>query len=437
MHWYTLTPFNPQTFNNTNAFGAEQDGFRSHLLSLNGHTIAAALRNLLPNALVTLRGPFFCRNNTLYFPSPLHFRTNQVLVPGVWLCPQQADAQQASVQKSGIQQAGVQKSGIHKTTAQTAEASCIDRSILWDKRKPAPLVAIDSQRERNREFGQERSDRALVPPSDDRIFLSYRVFLGLMQHPVQDSQYFLEQALGTALEEQSWAIEMQCHRLMDAAFDVASDTGQNQEQNQSGIRQTIHFNSGWKIAIALDDMTAQKLKQLGEVLLIRLSETEQFWLEPQDEPFQQQWELLQKQSEENRKRAEQPLNQDPEAARVLAYLATPGVFERKQNGVALCRNFPWEWDLAYPADRNQPRGPLVSLATTQLVPMNCCCLSTAAEKDILAVQVFAVPPGTVYYLEHPADLFQDQPSLGNGRPNKIHLWRQLGYSELLWLRYAD
>jgi CRISPR-associated protein Cmr3 len=57
-------------------------------------------------------------------------------------------------------------------------------------------------------------------------------------------------------------------------------------------------------------------------------------------------------------------------------------------------------------------------------------------KSIPAPQVFTAPLGTVYSLEEPQILFQDQEKLPNGKPNKQYTWRQLGYSEILWIPYG-
>lgn len=404
MHWYTLTPFNQRTLQDTAAQDAEAFAARNHWDTdssplLNGHMIAAALRSLLPDAIITLRGPFLCRNNALYFPSPLNIKAAQFLVPIAWL---PADV-----------------------------PGDADRLMLWDRRKPVPLVAIDQtpsglNRELNCELNRELNHEPNTK-TPDRHFLPYSVILQqLMPRCSKDSQ--VQSGLKDESGEQPWTIETRWHNPTKARC--------GNGQNQASIEQTVRLKPGWKWAIALDDKTDQKLKQLGEIWLIHLGEKQQpFWLEAQDEPFRQQWQTLQKQSDQNRKTAEQCLTQQPEAAKVIAYLVTPGVFERKYSGVATCRNFPWEWDLAYPGDRNQPPGPLVSLVTTHPVPIHCRCLSNAGSKDVLAVQISAVPPGSVYYLEYPAALFQDQPFLENGRPNKIHIWRQLGYSEFLWMPY--
>jgi CRISPR-associated protein Cmr3 len=50
-------------------------------------------------------------------------------------------------------------------------------------------------------------------------------------------------------------------------------------------------------------------------------------------------------------------------------------------------------------------------------------------KSIPAPQVFAAPPGTLYYLNKPQGLFQDN------QESRVNNWRQLGYSEMLWIKY--
>jgi CRISPR-associated protein Cmr3 len=59
------------------------------------------------------------------------------------------------------------------------------------------------------------------------------------------------------------------------------------------------------------------------------------------------------------------------------------------------------------------------------------------QMSLPAPQVFAAPPGSIYYLEQPAPLNQEEPELEDGRLNVFHRWRLLGYSELLWLPWAN
>jgi CRISPR-associated protein Cmr3 len=106
------------------------------------------------------------------------------------------------------------------------------------------------------------------------------------------------------------------------------------------------------------------------------------------------------------------------------------VFERKRREQMMCRAYPWEWKLAYPVN-GEPPGNLVSVATAKALPISGRLRGKSGD-SIPAPQVFAAPPGSVYYLEQPQGLFQDLPEV-NGQRNRVHTWRQLGYSELLWM----
>ncbi|MFM6508915.1 MAG: type III-B CRISPR module-associated Cmr3 family protein, partial [Dolichospermum sp.] len=125
----------------------------------------------------------------------------------------------------------------------------------------------------------------------------------------------------------------------------------------------------------------------------------------------------------------------------IAYLVTPGVFERPhkynpEQRVNLCRPYPWEWKLK--------DGNFVSMSTDKAVPISCRIrenedntksTTKSITKSIPAPQVFAAPPGSLYYLNKPQGLFQDNESLANDKKNRVNNWRQLGYSEMLWIKY--
>lgn len=96
----------------------------------------------------------------------------------------------------------------------------------------------------------------------------------------------------------------------------------------------------------------------------------------------------------------------------------------------MCRAWPWEWKLAHTVNSNQKAGNLVSVATDRAVPISCR-LKSKENQSAPAPQVFAAPPGSMYYLNQPDQLFQDQ----SHAPEKVQRWRSLGYSELLWLSY--
>ena len=72
----------------------------------------------------------------------------------------------------------------------------------------------------------------------------------------------------------------------------------------------------------------------------------------------------------------------------------------------------------------------MSVATDKAVPISARIRDETTGDSIPAPQVFAAPSGTVYYLDRPEALFQEQLIA----PEKVRRWRQLGYSELLWIK---
>ena len=92
---------------------------------------------------------------------------------------------------------------------------------------------------------------------------------------------------------------------------------------------------------------------------------------------------------------------------------------------------PSEWKLAHAVNGNQKIGPLVSVATASALPISCRIRDRKKEpgKSIPAPQVFAARPGSLYYLNQPEKLFQDDTE------KRVHVWRKLGYSELIWVDF--
>jgi len=107
----------------------------------------------------------------------------------------------------------------------------------------------------------------------------------------------------------------------------------------------------------------------------------------------------------------------------------------------MCRAWPWEWKLAHTVNGNQTPGHLVSVASDRAVPISCRIRDKDdQDKSIPAPQVFAAPPGSVYYLNQPEQLFAENPNSKSERGKALERakrWRDLGYSELLWLSYKD
>lgn len=213
-------------------------------------------------------------------------------------------------------------------------------------------------------------------------------------------------------EKSPWQIETRPHNAMkDNTRQVKDADGYFVE---NGIRMLPH----WSIAIGLN-------QQLTTPTTLRLGGEGHHVLVEDTPALKQQWEAIQTQSEAN----------FHSKNRAVSYLLTPGVFERLQNNQqAKCRSWPWEWKLAHTSNHNQTPGELVSVATGRAVPISTRLRDQKdANKSIPAPQIFAAPPGSQYYLNQPQTLFQDQPQA----PAKVKRWRQLGYSQLLWINLSS
>ena len=119
--------------------------------------------------------------------------------------------------------------------------------------------------------------------------------------------------------------------------------------------------------------------------------------------------------------------------KALAYLITPGIFERRQNNRAICRSYPWEWKLAHTNNPNQTNGNLVSVVTAQAIPISGRIRDGKDNVSIPAPQMFAAPPGSVYYLNQPQALFEPVGETTVAKRTKS--LKSLGYSQLLWAKY--
>ena len=197
------------------------------------------------------------------------------------------------------------------------------------------------------------------------------------------------------------------------------------------VENAIRLCNSWSLAVGVDCEIDMGIIQLG-------GEGHRAILRPCDS-LKTQWEELTKLSNDNFQKG----------GKCIAYLVTHGVFERtrKQDDrgdkQAVCRAWPWEWNLAEPVNENQKKGPLVSVATAKAVPISGRIrdtknsdknpTSTKYRPSIPAPQVFAAAPGSLYYLNEPATLFQDTAE----EDHRVRRWRQLGYSQLLWISYQD
>jgi CRISPR-associated protein Cmr3 len=380
-YWYTLTPLDVLLFRDAKPFTPGERAWAGSIFPPNGHTLAGAIRGVLNrNINVTIRGPLFCRDyQTLYFPRPLGFVKQTPLVPLNWIPDHPLNEQ-----------------------------------LEWDRSKPCPVVKpLWAQSDDD----DDHQDSDTPCPGNSEVkyrqHLPFKTVEKYLKIGLVDPTDWTVQQKG---EDKPWKVETRPHNSIQS--------GKREVKDADGyfVENAIRLYDGWSLAVGVDSNTHNLFQGLGLPTTLRLGgEGHQILLE-RAEPLDQQWQALQTLSQQN----------FSQSNRSLAYLITPGVFERNHHGISTCQAWPWEWKLAHTSNANQKAGLLVSVATDKPVPISC---RLRATKDynqgdsIPAPQVFAAPPGSVYYLNRPQMLFQDQPN------TKAHQWRRLGYSELLWLRF--
>lgn len=262
-----------------------------------------------------------------------------------------------------------------------------DEGIKFEKSLPQPLVTPFDP-------SQNSGDDDIEPPKYRQYLPADVVLEYLKLGKIAADDWLCE----CDSEQKPWAIENRSHNSIEP--------GTRQVKKESGyfVENAVRLHPDWSIAVQID-------KELPTGATMRLGgEGHRVLVERCDE-LGEQWEGLQDESDRN-------FQSD---GRSIGYLVTQGIFERPCSGKILCQSWPWEWKLAHTSNPNQSPGDLVSVATDKSVPIN----------GIGKAQVFAAPPGSNYYLNQPRLLYQDLPTA----PNKVKRWRQLGYSELLWIKY--
>jgi CRISPR-associated protein Cmr3 len=368
MNWYTITPLDILLFRDAKPFTPGERAWASSSFPPNGHTIAGALRKLLGDEInLKITGPFLCRDETLYFSRPIGFVGSIPLVPLAW----------------------DENSNLHQA--------------LWDKQQPCPLVKPS---DRNKE--DERKDEEI----GNYKFREYLPFTTVQKYldsgKIDRGDWLTEDKTKTEIEP--WLVETRSHNA------IQEGTRQVTDADGYFVENAIRLKEGWSLAIGLDQaIKTPAIIQLGgeghRAILQRV------------EALDNQWQKLQKLSYDNFSKG----------GKSIAYLVTPGVFERsdsKRKRQSVCRAWPSEWKLAHAVNSNQKIGPLVSVSTASALPISCRIRAKdAPENSIPAPQVFAARPGTLYYLNQPEKLFQEETE------TKVRVWRQLGYSELLWVHF--
>ncbi len=275
--------------------------------------------------------------------------------------------------------------------------------MLWNYHQPCPLIKPS--------FGQpDQAEISTEQGSKYRQYLPSDVVEKYLQHGQIELDDWRVQ---DEAEVKPWQVETRPHNAMQS--------GTRQVKNADGyfVENGIRLCSGWSLAIGIDQLlTTPDTVRLG-------GEGHRAILHRCDK-LKSQWDTIKHLSQDNFRKG----------GKSLAYLVTLGVFERKHDGgKAMCRAWPWEWDLANPGNGTQRRGHLVSVATEKPVPISCRIRDDRDNSSIPAPQVFAAPSGSVYYLNQPTALFADSE---DAKPTpaleKARRLRHLGYSELLWIR---
>lgn len=265
--------------------------------------------------------------------------------------------------------------------------------IIWDKSNPCPLSMINSKEP------EEKAENIQY-----RQYLPWDVIEKYLESGRISKQAWQLKYLG---EERPWIIETRPHN--------AIEEGTKEVKNADGyfVENAIRMLPDWSLAIAID-------REIATPVTLRLGGEGHRAVLQRCQELDEQWEQLEARSQENFHKSRQ----------AMAYLVTPGVFERiHDENRATCRPYPWEWKLAHTTNGNQTPGDLVSVASDRPVPISCRFRSNG--DSVPAPQVFAAPPGSTYYLQQPRSLFQESDNI----PSKGKRWRQLGYSELLWISY--
>lgn len=270
------------------------------------------------------------------------------------------------------------------------------QQAIWDLEKPCPLVKPAGSLTENEE---DKDSQEYF-----RQFLPFPTIENYLRTGKIDKTAWLTK---DEEEVKPWKIETRSHNALEE--------GTRQVKSADGyfVEKAIRLAPNWCLAIGVD-------YQFPSPAIIQLGGEGHRAILHQSDALKSQWETLKEISDCRFK------TNVKEERKSIAYLITPGVFEqKKETEQMMCRAWPWEW-----------KPPVfVSAATDKPIPISCR-FRDSKNQSFPAPQLFAAPPGSLYYLNKPQGLFQDNPGLNKkGEPHKIQVWRQLGYSELLWISY--
>ncbi len=274
--------------------------------------------------------------------------------------------------------------------------------IIWDESQPNPLVMPPQPRTSSASVAQIY--RQYLPVDTIESFLKTgnisRESFGVPSQEAED----------LSSEQQPWKTETRSHNSID------NYTKQVKASGSYFIENAVRLLPNWTIAIGLDI-------DLPTPTVIRLGGEGHRAIVNKCPALDEQWNTISELSTTNFRSTK----------KALAYLITPGIFERKQNNRALCRSYPWEWKLAHTNNPNQTKGNLVSVATEKAIPISGRIRDSENNSSIPAPQMFAAPAGSVYYLNQPQALFGavEDTKAAKG----VRELQSLGYSKLLWAKY--
>ncbi|MCG9886940.1 MAG: CRISPR-associated protein Cmr3 [Cyanobacteria bacterium] len=378
--WYALSPLDILMFRDAKPFSPGVRAWASGQFPPSGHAIAGALRSLLApgeqtGLRIDLTGPFFCHGDrnreVLYLPRPLGYVGDQPLSPLPWLA-------NSPLAKHG----------------------------RWDRRLPAPLTLTGGDR------GEDAPKDKDAPKA--RKFFPLPVIHAYLEHGsiAPDAS---QPPKGEP--EQPWMEEVRAHNA------IAPGTRQVKDEDGYFVETAVRLFEGWSLAIGVDQRTHEALERFQNGAVVRLGGEGHRALLRRTPALDGPWATLQHQSDRNFQ----------QQGRAIAYLITPGIFERRRHTAgqatshATCQAWPWGWKTV------QQGGILAGVATAKPQAI----AGRVREKEnshssIPAPQVFAAAPGSQYYLEKPMHPFQ-----GSEEQGRMRRWRSLGYSELLWVRYPE
>lgn len=379
MHWYTITPLDVLMFRDAKPFTPGERAWAGSTFPPNGHAIAGALSVLLGRR---SKPSDRTQEETYSLKGPFLSHDQALYFPRPFN---------------------------HVSTTPLVplewdENHPLKEQMVRDTSKPCPLVkpswALFSS-------GDELEDEE----KQSVDYLPWNVIYNYVQTGKITPECWQEGI------EKPWSVETRSHNALDP------ETRQVKDADGYFVENAIRLKDGWSLAIALD-------QDIPTPVTIRLGGEGHRAILERCDPLKKHWDSLWAASEQNRKQSQ----------RSMAYLITPGMFERiqreatKDNGfrdIARCRAYPWEWKL----------DNLISVATDKPIPISCRIQDQdGSGKSIPAPQVFAAPPGSVYYLEQPKPLYADDLDAKPGSKGKAlartKRMRQLGYSELLWIPYT-